>query len=143
MWILLECRQKKLMIKKKALKIKKTPMSQRSEVITHEGNSWNISLYSYNTLGESDASSTVSSGITESFGTQQRGLDFKTLWSDYGSDVSHTDPKTGKEIFGDYCAINLSEALIKSGVSMNYIIKSLFSASLRLCGEFHLLRSNL
>jgi len=85
--------------------------------ITHEGNSWNISLYSYNTLGESDASSTVSSGITESFGTQQRGLDFKTLWSDYGSDVSHTDPKTGKEIFGDYCAINLSEALIKSGVS--------------------------
>jgi hypothetical protein len=105
------------MIKKKALKIKKTPMSQMSEVITHEGNSWNISLYRYNTLGESDASSTVSSGITESFGTQQRGLDFKTLWSDYGSDVSHTDPKTGKEIFGDYCAINLSEALIKSGVS--------------------------
>ena len=82
MWILLECRQKKLMIKKKALKIKKTPMSPMSEVITHEGNSWNISLYSYNTLGESDASSTVSSGITESFGTQQRGLDFKTLWSD-------------------------------------------------------------
>ena len=92
--------------------------------ITHEGNSWNISLYSYNTLGESDASSTVSSGITESFGTQQRGLDFKTLWSDYGSDVSHTDPKTGKEIFGDYCAINLSEALIKSGVSLYLLLRS-------------------
>ncbi len=47
---------------------------------------------------------------------QQGGLKFSTLWDDYGSDLSHTD-KDGNEIFSDYCAINLSEALIKSGMS--------------------------
>ena len=50
-------------------------------------------------------------------GAQQGGLNFKTLWGDNGSDLSHIDPKTGSEIFPDYCAINLSEALIKSGMS--------------------------
>ena len=44
---------------------------------------------------------------------QQGGLKFSTLWNDYGSDLSHTDKN---ELFDNYCAINLSEALIKSGM---------------------------
>ena len=49
--------------------------------------------------------------------TQSGGLNFATLWANYGSGLSHIDPKTGKELYPNYCAINLSEALIKSGLS--------------------------
>ena len=46
----------------------------------------------------------------------QRELKFADLWSKYGSGLSHKD-KSGKELYDDYCAINLSEALIQNGLS--------------------------
>jgi len=49
-------------------------------------------------------------------GAVRAGLTFGKLWDDYGSGISHTD-KDGNELFSDYCAINLSEALIESGLS--------------------------
>lgn len=45
-------------------------------------------------------------------------LKFDELWSNYPStELQHPDPSTGKETFSDYCAIHMSESLMKSGAS--------------------------
>jgi len=45
---------------------------------------------------------------------------FDQLWNNYpSSSISHIDPKTGNDIFPDHCAINLSEALMRSGVDIS------------------------
>ena len=44
-------------------------------------------------------------------------LNFADLWANYGSGLSHLHPKTKEELFPNYCAINLSESLIKNGLS--------------------------
>lgn len=49
--------------------------------------------------------------------TQGDGLTFADLWANYGSGLSHLHPKTKEELFPNYCAINLSESLIKNGLS--------------------------
>ena len=50
------------------------------------------------------------------------GQTFSSLWNNYpGHHIDHKDPKTKKECYDNQCAIELSEALIKSGVSFkNY-----------------------
>lgn len=47
-------------------------------------------------------------------------MNFKSLWNNYPSfDLQHVDPKTGKDIFSNHCAINVSHALSESGVKIN------------------------
>ena len=47
-------------------------------------------------------------------------LTFDKLWDNYpSSSIEHIDPSTGKDIFSDHCAINVSEALEKSGVNLS------------------------
>ena len=44
-------------------------------------------------------------------------ITFENLWDNYpDSDIEHQDPKTGKDVFGDHCAIHLSDSLFKCGV---------------------------
>ena len=44
---------------------------------------------------------------------------FDELWSNYPSDeLVHINPANGKDFFSNHCAINVSECLIKSGVSL-------------------------
>ena len=44
-------------------------------------------------------------------------LTFNDLWKNYPSGlIKHVDGKTGKDIFDDHCAINLSDSLHKCGV---------------------------
>jgi hypothetical protein len=48
-----------------------------------------------------------------------QGVSFKSLWDNYpGHHIDHTDPKTKKECYDNQCAIELSEALLKSGISL-------------------------
>lgn len=65
-------------------------------------------------------SKTVSK-TNKTLGSQQiiplKKLSFDELWSAYPSDqIEHLDPKMQKDVFSDHCAINMSEALYKSGV---------------------------
>jgi len=47
------------------------------------------------------------------------GVSFNNLWNNYpGHHIDHKDPKTKNERYKDQCAIELSEALIKSGVDL-------------------------
>ncbi len=47
-------------------------------------------------------------------------ITFDKLWDNYpSSSIKHIDPKTGKDIFGEHCAINVSEALERSGVDLS------------------------
>lgn len=51
---------------------------------------------------------------------QKEELHVDNLWDNYPSISSkHENPNTGKDIFRDHCAINLSEALAKSGMRFN------------------------
>jgi len=66
------------------------------------------------------------------------GGSFSTLWNNYpGNHIDHIDPKTKKECYDNQCAIELSEALIKSGISM----KGFKGATCKNCslGEKHAL----
>lgn len=52
---------------------------------------------------------------------QKEEVSFKELWSNYPSyfsPIKHKDPKSGKDIFSNHCAINCSDALHKSGVEL-------------------------
>ena len=52
-----------------------------------------------------------------SYSLQERSINFEELWNNYPSyNIEHNDPKTGKDCFSNHCAINVSEALHKSGV---------------------------
>jgi len=56
-------------------------------------------------------------------GNQQQGpghgVSFNTLWDNYpGHHIDHTNPKNKKECYDNQCAIELSEALLKSGISL-------------------------
>ena len=66
------------------------------------------------------------------------GGSFSTLWNNYpGNHIDHIDPKTKKECYDNQCAMELSEALIKSGISM----KGFKGATCKNCslGEKHAL----
>jgi hypothetical protein len=44
---------------------------------------------------------------------------FSDLWSHYpGKSIEHIDPKTKEDLYKNHCAINVSDALVKSGVAM-------------------------
>lgn len=44
-------------------------------------------------------------------------IKFEKLWDNYPSDsIKHTDSKTGKDVFDDHCAINVSQSLYSCGV---------------------------
>lgn len=47
-------------------------------------------------------------------------LRFSNLWSAYPSNrtIEHIDPDTGDDIFGDHCAINVSQSLYKNGIKL-------------------------
>ena len=48
---------------------------------------------------------------------KKKAITFKELWDNYPNNpTEHIDPKTGKDVFGDHCAINISDSLHKSGV---------------------------
>jgi hypothetical protein len=51
---------------------------------------------------------------------QDTKITFSALWDNY-EDIksSHYDSQTNKSLFSNYCAINLSHALLKTGVSLN------------------------
>jgi RHS repeat-associated protein len=52
-------------------------------------------------------------------GAPGQGVSFKTLWDNYpGHHIDHLDPKTKKECYHNQCAIEVSEALLKSGISL-------------------------
>ncbi|OZG71824.1 hypothetical protein BTA51_19580 [Hahella sp. CCB-MM4] len=46
-------------------------------------------------------------------------VSFSTLWDNFPEDpIIHKDPKTGKDIFDNHCAINLSQCLNNSGIQI-------------------------
>lgn len=48
-----------------------------------------------------------------------RVVKFDELWAAYPSDnIRHIDPKTGKDVFSDHCAINVSHALLQCGIGL-------------------------
>jgi len=50
---------------------------------------------------------------------KENDVSFSTLWNNYpGGHIAHTDPKSRKEEYTNQCAIRLSEALLKSGISL-------------------------
>jgi len=64
----------------------------------------------------------TTSKTNKSQGSQQevklKVITFDDLWKAYPSKVpKHIDPKTRKDVFDNYCAINLSEALHECGVT--------------------------
>ena len=51
--------------------------------------------------------------------SKENDVSFNTLWNNYpGDHINHTDPKSKKEEYENQCAIRLSEALLKSGISL-------------------------
>lgn len=53
------------------------------------------------------------------------GVTFEDLWKKFPDDPTlHVDPKTGKDIFDNHCAINLSEALFNCGISLKGFTKT-------------------
>lgn len=47
------------------------------------------------------------------------GVSFSTLWNNYpGHHIDHINSKTKKECYDNQCAIELSEALLKSGINL-------------------------
>jgi RHS repeat-associated protein len=49
-----------------------------------------------------------------------QAVDFQSLWENYPRHhIDHIDPSTKKERYENQCAIELSEALIKSGITLN------------------------
>ena len=50
---------------------------------------------------------------------RHRKLNFNDLWAAYPSDdVEHSDPKTGKDIMDNHCAIHVSDALYNCGIKL-------------------------
>ncbi len=48
-----------------------------------------------------------------------KSVSFSELRSNYPNDtVLHKDPKTGKDIYANHCAIHVSDAMVKTGISM-------------------------
>ncbi|HWY33913.1 MAG TPA: T6SS effector amidase Tae4 family protein, partial [Nitrosopumilaceae archaeon] len=63
-----------------------------------------------------NTSSENSSGNNNNF----QNINFETLWNNYpGHHIDHLSPPNNKELYHDQCAIELSEALIKSGIHLN------------------------
>jgi hypothetical protein len=55
-------------------------------------------------------------------GSNWNNLSFDNLWENYpSSSILHIDPSTGKDVFEDHCAINVSEALEKSGINLKLL----------------------
>lgn len=51
---------------------------------------------------------------------QDTKINFTKLWDNFENiKYSHFDPTTKKELFPNYCAINLSHALLKTGITMS------------------------
>lgn len=54
-----------------------------------------------------------------------KALAFQELWDAYPSDsIKHADPKSGKDVFSDHCAINVSAALYQCGVLLKSFKKT-------------------
>ena len=83
-------------------------LQQQSSIEYNKGSSLNLSEYTNSYEGSDNNQS------------QSHPIEFKTLWKNHpGKHIDHINKKTKKENYENQCAIELSEALIKSGISLN------------------------